>query len=295
MRTKEKIKQKTIIHRFPVLSFFALAMMLGSGIIYLVIKGIIPDELALSSALSASIAGIVMTAFFDGKEGLRLLFGRLFNWRAGLGYWVIAILFITPIVLLGSIFNEFFNGDAFSLTKFTPAFDIMLALIVFFFVAGLGQELGWTGFLIPRLQSRFGALSSSIIRALLTSIWHLPVLFYVQQNPHALPDFPYGIWINQKGFLVAYLVILFMFSLPWSILFTWMFNNTKGSLLLVAILHGSEIWVAFWMMSLGINKDNLENYWGYGILMVLAAFIIVMITGAENLSRRYQRITNTKR
>jgi hypothetical protein len=43
-----------------------------------------------------------------------------------------------------------------------------------------------------------------------------------------------------------------------------------------------------------MTKENPDYYWGYGIFMVLTAFIIVMITGGENLSRRYQRITNTK-
>jgi hypothetical protein len=119
------------------------------------------------------------------------------------------------------------------------------------------------------------------------------MLLYAEFDHAALAEFPYTGWVSQLGFplaLGAYILIV----IPWTIFSTWMFNNTKGSLLLVAILHGSEIWAAFWMMSLVINKDNLDNYWGYGIVMVLTAFIIVMITGGENLSRRYQRITNTK-
>jgi hypothetical protein len=81
-----------------------------------------------------------------------------------------------------------------------------------------------------------------------------------------------------------------MLSLPWSIFYTWMFNNTRGSLLLVATLHGSEIWLVSFMMSMGINPKNLDNYWGYGTVMVLTAIIIVIVSGSQNLSRKQKRV-----
>jgi len=62
--------------------------------------------------------------------------------------------------------------------------------------------------------------------------------------------------------------------------------------LLVAVLHGSEIWVAYWMLSTGINSNNLNNYWGYGALMLLIAAIIVLVTGSQNLSRKDMRIVH---
>jgi hypothetical protein len=83
-----------------------------------------------------------------------------------------------------------------------------------------------------------------------------------------------------------------MFLLPWSIFYSWIFNNTKGSLLLVAVLHGSEVWAAFWMLSAGINPSNLNNYWGYGTVMVVVASIIVITTGSQNLSRKHRRIVH---
>jgi hypothetical protein len=106
-----------------------------------------------------------------------------------------------------------------------------------------------------------------------------------------LADFPYSGWIAQKGFLVA-IGALLMFLLPWSIFYSWIFNNTGGSLLLVAVLHGSEAWVAYWMLSAGINPSNLDNYWGYGAVMVVMAIIIVITTGANNLSRKCIRIVH---
>jgi membrane protease YdiL (CAAX protease family) len=269
-----------------------LAVALGAGTVYLVVRGILPASLALASALSASIAGIIITAVVDGRAGLKLMWSRLLIWRVGIGYWFFAILFLVPAILLGSVVNPLFNGDPISFSDMKPAFDILPMFIIFFIVAGLGQELGWTGFLTPRLQARFGALTSCIIRAILGGIWHLPLLLYSRFQLPELADFPYAGWIAQKGFLVAIVIMYLLFLLPWSIFYTWIFNNTRGSILLVAVLHGSEIWVAYWMLSTGINPNNLNNYWGYVAVLVLIASIIVIITGPKNLSRKHQRIVH---
>ena len=172
------------------------------------------------------------------------------------------------------------------------SFEIVPMFIGFFIIAGIGQELGWTGFLTTRLQARFSAFHSTIIRAILVGFWHLPLLFYARLQHPALADFPYAGWIAQKGLLVAMGAFLLMFLLPWSIFYSWIFNNTRGSLLLVAVLHGSEVWVAYWMLSTGINPSNLDNYWGYGAVMVVIAAIIVITTGSQNLSRKRIRIVH---
>jgi membrane protease YdiL (CAAX protease family) len=231
-----------------------------------------------------------MTAIIDGKAGLKLMLRRVLIWHVGIGYWLFAILFLVPVVILGSLLNPLFNGDSVSFDNLKPDFNLLPMFIVFFIVAGLGQELGWTGFLMPRLQTRFGALVSSAIRAILVVIWHLPLLIYSGLQPYALADIPYGVWIAQKGFLIAFVTMTLMLMLPWSVFYTWMFNNTKGSLLLVAALHGSEIWLAYLMMSMGISSNNFDNYWGYGMVMILTAIIIVIVTGSQNLSRKHKRI-----
>jgi membrane protease YdiL (CAAX protease family) len=151
----------------------------------------------------------------------------------------------------------------------------------------LGQELGWTGYLLPRLQARSNALVASFVRASLAGIWHLPLLIYARLEHPAVARFPYSGWIAQTGFPFALAVLFLMFLLPWSILYTWVFNNTRGSLLLVAILHASEIWGVYLMMRTGIDPNKIDNYWGYGGIMVLLATLVVTIAGPPDLSRKY--------
>ena len=227
-----------------------------------------------------------MTAILDGKSGLKLLLSRLLIWRVGIGYWLFAVLFLVPVILFGSLFNSLFDGDPISFADLKLTIGILPMFIVFTIITGLGQELGWTGFLLPRLQSRFGALFSSLIRCTLVVLWHIPLLIYSRLQPYAIPDFPYGEWIIQKGLMITLLAMV-MVSLSWSILFTWLFNNTHGSLLLVVIFHGSEIWLAY---LIGTRSKNLDNLWGYSLVMLLAAIIIVIVKGSQNLSRKHQRI-----
>jgi membrane protease YdiL (CAAX protease family) len=288
----ETISRTGFVHRYPLVSFYILAWAFGGGIVYLVMQEVIPTGLTLASALSASVAGIIMTAVIDGRTGLKLMFSRLLSWRVGIGYWLFAILFIIPVFLLGSLFNPIFSGDPIATNGMEPIYVILLMFISFFIVAGLGEELGWTGFLIPRLQARFNALKSSVIRAILVGLWHLPLFLFSWLQPSKFTNFPYAEWITQKGFLIAFMVMVLMFSVPWSIFYTWIFNNTGGSLLLVAVLHGSEIWVAYGMLSAGINPSNINNYWGYGAVMVLMAIIIVFMAGSQNLSRKNNRIVH---
>jgi len=292
MGTTAATTRTNFIVRYSVAAYFILAMVIGSGTVFLVVKGILPPCLALVSALSASIAGIIMTAVEDGSTGLKLMLRRLLIWRVGIGYWLFVLLFLFSAVLLGSLINPLFDGDLPSFNNLIPTFEILPLFIIFFIIAGLGQELGWTGFLTPRLQARYGALTSCLIRAILGGLWHLPLFLYAGFQHPALADFPYGGWIAQKGFLVPMGTLFLVFLLPWSIFFSWIFNNTRGSLLMVALLHGSEFWVAYWMLKTGINQNNLDNYWGYGAILVLVAIIIVITTGAKNLSRRHTRIVH---
>ena len=97
--------RSTIIARYSVAAFFILAMVLGAGAVYLVVQGVLPPRFALASVLSASIAGVVMTAVEDGRAGLKLMLKRLLIWRVEVGYWLFSTLFVVPAILAGSAFN----------------------------------------------------------------------------------------------------------------------------------------------------------------------------------------------
>jgi len=279
----------TLIRKNAIASFYILALLLGSGVSYLVVQGALSSSLIMIAAFSASLSGIIITAIADGKEGLKKLFGGLLLWRVSIRWWLFALLFLGIATPLGFLLNPLFGGDRMDLSNMQPLYTIVPMLIMFFITAGLGEELGWTGFLTPRLQARYNALTTSIIRGVMWGLWHFPLFFFVFDSL-SMPEFPYPFWVTQKGFLVAMGAFILINQIPWSIFYTWIFNNTKGSLLLVAVLHGAEVWVAYWGLSAMVDPNNYDNYWGYGVVMVVAATIIVVATGAKNLSRKHERV-----
>jgi membrane protease YdiL (CAAX protease family) len=289
-----RAERTRFIARYPVAAFFLLAMVLGGGIVFVVLQAGLPPAVALASGLSASIAGIIMAAVEGGLLGLKQMLKRLLIWRVGIGYWLFALFFLVPAAYAGSQANRLFGSSALTLSDLVPGLDIIPMLILFFFIAGLGQELGWTGYLLPRLQARHSALTSSAIRALLAGIWHLPLLLYASLDPASLAGFPYPGWIAQKGLLVTLSVMILMLLIPWSILYTWIFNSTGGSLLLVSVLHASEVWLAYLFVNAGLEPGNLNNYWGYGAFLMLAAAAVVIGTGPQTLSRQGTRVVHAR-
>ena len=278
------------IKKYAIVSYYVLALLLGTGITYLVVQRILPSGLILLAAASASLAGIIITGITDGREGLKLLLGRLLIWRVGIGWWLFAVLFLGVAVLVGLYLNPLFGGETADFSNMQPLYQIVPMFIIFVITAGLGEELGWTGFLTPRLQARYSALFSSLIRGVLWGFWHIPLFLFSGLDHPSLADFPYSGWVSQKGFLIAMGAFILINQIPWSIFYTWIFNSTRGSLLLVAILHGSEVWVAYWWLSTGVDTNNFDNYWAYGVVMVVTAVIIVLAAGPKNLSRKYERI-----
>jgi membrane protease YdiL (CAAX protease family) len=279
-----------IISKYSIASYYILALILGAVITYLVVQRVLPAGFIFVAASSASLSGIIITAIADGKDGLKKLFGRLLIWRIGIGYWAFALFILPPTILLGLYLSPFFGGEPIDLSNIQPLYIIVPMLIMTFITAGLGEEIGWTGFLTPRLQTHYNALVSSIIRGVLWGLWHFPLFIFSGLDHPILEGFPYADWVAQKGFLIAMGSFILMNQIPWSVFYTWMFNNSKGSLLLPAILHGSEVWMAYWVLSTGINQGNYDNYWGYGLIMVLIAVIIVLTNGARNLSRKKERV-----
>jgi hypothetical protein len=102
---KEMKRMSNFIKKYAIASYFILALLLGTGIIYLVVQGGLPGVLILLATPAASISGVIITGIADGRGGLKLLFGRLLIWRVRIGYWLFALLFFGLLVGLGFLLN----------------------------------------------------------------------------------------------------------------------------------------------------------------------------------------------
>ena len=270
------------VKKYPAISMFIVAELLGVVLLAPIAFGIAPADsmFFMLAAFSVSLAGIILTAIVSGKAGLRKMFRKLLIWRVGIQWWVIALFAVAFIYLGGMFLVSLFNGVSLDLSHVGPIYMIIpLLLFATLTHGGLGEELGWRGFLLPRLQVRYSALVSSIIIGILWGLWHTP-LFLIEGIP-----FYYELG-QTYGVIPAVLGLSFLLTVPWSILLTWMYNHTKGSLLLVCVFHGAEAWKEYFVDPEMLAASEV----GFAVVLTIVAIVVVFTSGAENLSRTHERI-----
>jgi len=223
-------KMSAFVKKYPALSMFILAMIFGAVVSLAIATGLLPPEASQLGALSSSLAAIVLVVVEGRKGGFRELLGRFLIWRVGLQWWAIALFFAVIPSVAGLYLFDLLGGPPVDWSGLPPLYTIVPMFIFLTIAAGIGEEFGWRGFLLPRLQTRHNALVSSLIIGGMWAIWHIP-LFFIEGFQHDLQ--------SQAGLLPAILTYS-VFLIVSSIQFTWVFNNTRGSVLMAAVMHGAS-------------------------------------------------------
>jgi membrane protease YdiL (CAAX protease family) len=270
-------KMSAFVKKHPALSLLVMAMIFGAVPLFSIATGLLPPAAAQLGALSSSLAAIVLVLVEGRKGGLRELLGRFLIWRVGLQWWAIALFFAVIPSVAGLYLFDLLGGPPVDWSGLPPLYTVVPLFILFTIAAGIGEEFGWRGFLLPRLQTRHNALVSSLIIGGMWAIWHIPQFFIKGTFQHDLG--------SQAGLLPAFLTYS-VFVIVSSIWFTWVFNNTRGSVLMAAVMHGaSNAW--------GGYIDVYRGYFGgiltFGVVSLLVSIIIVLIAGATDLSRTNRR------
>jgi CAAX protease family protein len=227
--------------------------------------------LIIIGAFAPSLAGIALTGIADGRVGLRELFRRVGQWHSSIA-WYVAALFTVALILLTAIgLNLLLGGKPPEFTRLSQHWFLLPAVFLQVLLLGgpLQEELGWRGYALPRLQNGHNAVFASAVIGILWGLWHLP-LFWI----------PYS---NQFGLPVAgYL----LYHIPLALLFTWISNNTKGSLLLALLFHAS-VNTTVWFLPVTPQTAGGSRvfYLAVGLLWIIAA-VIVAIYGPKHLSRK---------
>jgi membrane protease YdiL (CAAX protease family) len=252
-------------------------MIFGTAVSLTVATGLLPPVAAQLGAISSSLAAIILVVVEGRKGGLRELLGRFLIWRVGIQWWAFALLFtIIPSVAALYLFN-LLGGPPVDWSGLPPLYTVVPTFIILTVAAGIGEEFGWRGFLLPRLQTRHNALISSLIVGVIWAIWHIPLFFIKGTGQYDIQ--------SQGGLLPAILgySIFVIFS---SIQFTWVFNNTKGSVLLAAVMHGAT---NAWGGYIDVFRGHFGGILTFVVVSVLVSIIIVLMAGPTNLSRTYKR------
>jgi CAAX protease family protein len=284
------------VRRHPLLSYFVLAYAM-TWLFWLPLAlsqsgvGLLPIQLPMTLMMGAMLFGpigaaYVATAITSGRAGVRQLLRRIVLWRVGFQWWAFALAGLPLLLWLGAVLAF---PDALSALS-PAALPAILPMFAGAFLSqllqsGLFEEPGWRGFALPRLQEAHGALMGSVILGLLWGGWHLP-LFLIP-----------GLYIDGSGLFdvgVPFAMSLVMAAAV-SIVFTWVFNHTKGSVLMAIVLHASmnswgaalqsAVMAAFPNANVGdMQFQIMARLIGFGLF----ALAIVVLSRAQLGYQRYR-------
>ncbi|MTI41069.1 CPBP family intramembrane glutamic endopeptidase [Fulvivirga lutimaris] len=167
---------------------------------------------------SPSLMAILLNSKIYGKDGLKHFFGRFKRIKIKWYYWVLLLLLPASIHFAGrSLWQLLYDGQLNPFYR--PLAYWASAIIPSFLIAGLGEEFGWRGFALPRLQQHYSPVVASFILALVHLFWHIPT-YWLGQGMHNVP-----------------FIFVLAFVFPWTFIFNWMYNKSGGSMIFAISFH----------------------------------------------------------
>jgi uncharacterized protein len=227
----------------------------------------------LAGSLGPAIAAIVLTPIYDGWAGFGLLVRRMITgpipWL--LGAVLVPLLFCLVGLGLAKSLGQV-DLSAVGTSEEYPTLPVAVYWLVSLVFYGYGEEIGWRGFALPRLQRQRDALRASLWLSLLWGVWHLP-LFVFSAGLSTMPA------IGVLGWAAS--------IVTGTVICTWLFNSTRGSIAVLAVFHAS--------FDTSINSPTggeiMVNV--MGAVVVIVALMIPRRYGREDLSA-LPKVTRTR-
>ncbi len=287
----------SIIKRHPVLSYYILTFLLSYGtlLILLIRNGLPVDRQEMNGAvalaipfmlLGPSISGLLMTGLVDGRAGFQDLWQRLRRWRVGAGWYALAL--VVPVGLnlavpLGlSLFSPEYVPGIFTTADKTSrlVMNLTSGLLV-----GICEEIGWMGFVAPKLRQRYSGLQTGLIIGVLWGLWHVLPMAIMPSVAYGAPVAP-GIYAALRSvyFLVGGLVAC-------RVLMLWIYDNTQ-SLFVMVVMHAA---LTGTNMLFAPNTAGLSNFVVdlAGIISWWAVVTVVVAVGRRRMPLTARRAAQT--
>jgi uncharacterized protein len=254
------------MRKYPIAWFYILAFgisWIGMISVVLVSRGIAPFYrpyflvLSIFYAIGPALAAAIVSWVAHGKAGIRHLLAGLIRWRVGLVWYIVAVLSPVLLFTMAQVVTKLLG-----LTVTIPLPQVNLSIFAFGvnFLANTCEEIGWRGFALPHLQQRHNALIATLIVGMLWGLWHLPLVFLVG-NP--MSEFP---------------LVWFISIVADAFMYTWIYNSTDGSVLLVSLFHGALNIVGAFIA--GVSPI------AFALINCVVAIILIAVFGRVNLSRQ---------
>ena len=181
---------------------------------------VVRGPLFLAGVFAPGLVALTLTAQAEGGSAASRLLARIGKWQVGARWYVFAVSYMAAVKLTAAAIQRVITG-AWPPFSDTP-WVLMLAAIPLSMWVQAGEEIGWRGYALPRLATRFGLGAGSILLGAIWALWHLP-LFFMAGTDTVGQSFP------------IYLLLV----VPVSVAISWLYWKTNGSLLLVMLMHAS--------------------------------------------------------
>lgn len=215
------------------------------------------------NAYAPPVSALLATMIFFKLAGVKDLLRGVLRWRVGLKWYALAILGPLALVLLSNILYMAVGGTP----DWKTFFDASIILIgIGPIIAGCFEEIAWRGFGQRLLQQRYAALTAAILIGIAWATWHLWPLF----APGGFEQFTFADIVQTYVRLIATAII-----------YAWIYNSTKGSLLIVMLAHASHN-ISLYLMP---TPDQMIALIIAGVYLV-AATVVVRIAGARTLGHK---------
>lgn len=253
---------------YPIVVFVVLTFVLPLPMLLLRVMKLPFEPLLIYASWTPNIAAfIVIGVVLREKGGIRKLLAGWRKWKVGFRWYLAALSpFLVSFLAAGILF--LLGGER---TK--PAEPIIMPLVMSLIISiisgALGEELGWRGFLLPRIQERFNATTSSLIVGVIWALWHIPLWMLPGYGWDAIPY--WGFALN---------------AITSSVVITWVLNNTDGSLVMASMIHFTINYSINVVGVLGFIPDPYTFWIILPILYTLYAVLVIWVAGPRYLSRR---------
>ncbi|HSL42374.1 MAG TPA: type II CAAX endopeptidase family protein [Anaerolineales bacterium] len=228
-----------------------------------IIQPIFPQWVHSFLSYGPMLSALIVTWVTQGQEGLKELWARITKWQVGGIWWLAAW---SPVIMgfLMVLAMNLFTDNKISLSElgvvpFLPPLGIG-ALFLWIVTSGFGEEIGWRGFALPRLQKDHNALYATLILTIFWALWHLPLFFY----------------LFDPAITAGWVIALYMGA----IVFTWLLNSTEGSILIAAVFHGCFNY----MTSSNAGNGLLATV--VSIIVIVWAVVVIFVYRPKTLSSK---------
>lgn len=270
----------TFIKRYPVLVYFILTFVISWGCMVLVIGPdgfpMTPEQFELVGPLvyvgllvGPSTAGLLLTGLVDGRAGFRELVARLRTWRVGVGWYAFALL-AAPLLATGVLLALSLRSPEFRPALFTSGDTASLVLtgIMTGLVVGFFEELGWTGFAVPRMRMRYGVVATGLMVGLVWGAWHFLPFWETDTFSGAFP-------------LALLLARLFAWLPPYRVLMVWVYDHTQ-SLLMCILMHAGLVFTTLTLPSMALTGTPLLTWLlVWAAVLWVAVGVVALVSGGQ--------------